>query len=146
EVPIPQVGLGARHRAPQRHGRVHLAGAAPVQQAAAQDVVAVAPKPGVVDVGVPVTERDVVRMLGQIAPYRSLVGQEAGRVMAKVRNELLRTDVRGQQPGARFHEVGELPESPIPLYTADPCFIAAPCCWRLTREQYPERYALGPVA
>lgn len=82
EMPVPQVGFGARHGSPQGHAHVQLSDASPVQQAAAQDAAGIAPKPRVVDVGVPVAQGDVIGVGGQLAHHRVLVAYDPRHVFA----------------------------------------------------------------
>jgi hypothetical protein len=59
----------------------------PIHQAAAQNVVAVPPEPGVVDVGVPMAQCDIVVVGGQLAHDRVFVMREPGRVLANARQK-----------------------------------------------------------
>ena len=104
---VPHVGFGARHRSPQRHGHIHLTDAAPIQESAVHVIAGVPPEPGVVDVRVPVAQRDVVGLGSQMVPDRGLVLQESRRVVAQSRQELGRAHVGGKQSRMRGGEFGE---------------------------------------
>src|SRR3546814_5125287 len=62
EMFIPDFEQRAAQATPQRVREIELAHAAPIHQAALQGAVGVAPEPGVVDVRVPVAERDELRV------------------------------------------------------------------------------------
>src|SRR5579871_1351582 len=79
QVIVPELGLGAAHRAPDRHGEVHLADAAPVEQTAFEPTLGVAPKQGVIDVRVPMAKRDHGRIVVKmVLEKRLLLGMAAG--------------------------------------------------------------------
>ena len=85
---VPQVGFGAGHGSPDGHSHIHLTDASPVQQSAAQTIVGVSPKPGVVDVGVPMAQRHIVAVGGELAGDRGLVLRDSRHVFAEPCHEL----------------------------------------------------------
>src|SRR3546814_1434659 len=81
EMFIPDFEQRAAQATPQRVREIELAHAAPVHQAALQRAVGIAPEPGVVDVRVPVAERDELRVGVQEAFDRGLVLQKTLRFL-----------------------------------------------------------------
>src|SRR3546814_12815121 len=87
EMFIPDFEQRAAQATPQRVREIELAHAAPIHQAALQGAVGVAPEPGVVDVRVPVAERDELRVGMQEAFDRGLVFEKSLRFLFKARDE-----------------------------------------------------------
>ena len=83
QMAVQHVRLGAAQRAPDGLADMHLANAAPVNQSALQGPGRVAPEPGIVDVGVPVAQRDHLRPGKQEARYGVLLRDQPRRIGAK---------------------------------------------------------------
>src|SRR3546814_20231053 len=106
---IPDFEQRAAQATPQRVREIELAHAAPVHQAALQRAVGIAPEPGVVDVRVPVAERDELRVGVQEAFDRGLVLQKTLRFLLEARDEFRRARksvVEGKSVSVRVRSGG----------------------------------------
>src|SRR6266702_2292086 len=106
EVLVTDLQARRAQRSPQGVGDIHLADPPPVQQSALERAGAVTPEPGIVDVGVVMTQRDEIAIPLKESFYRPFVAQEADGLALQPGNELRRRDVCRQELRTPCSEIG----------------------------------------
>ena len=85
---------------------------------------ALAPEPGIVDVGVPMAQCDVVGIGSQLACNKVLARRDPRRLRAQAGQELRRSNIGGQQPGVGFGEFGQLSQPSVQGVRVQWCAVA----------------------